>query len=163
MAKKDNKELLGFLKAYPQEVRSLILWLRDFIWELYPECNELIYDNYNALALGWSTTDRLGDTFCSVAAFREYAHFGFYRGTDLVDSEKLLIGNGNQYRYIIVRSQKEFPKASIKKLLKQAHTNSIANLEIKKAKKPETGKASKVVTPKGITIIKSISAKKRRP
>jgi hypothetical protein len=47
---------------------------------LYPDSNELIYDNYNAPAVGWSPTDRVGHTFCSIAIGRtsKNIHFGFY-------------------------------------------------------------------------------------
>ena len=35
------------------------MWLRDFAWDLCPKTNELIYDNYNAVAFGWSPTDKV--------------------------------------------------------------------------------------------------------
>lgn len=79
MAQEDINDLLRFLMPFPDGVKDLALWLREFVWDLYPGSNELIYDNYNALAIGWSTTDRLGDTFCSIAAYGKYVHFGFYR------------------------------------------------------------------------------------
>ena len=91
MSKEQTKDLLKFLTPYPDEVKELALWLREFAWDLYPDCNELIYDNYNALAFGWSTTDRLGDTFCSVAVLSRYVHFGFFWGSKLTDPDKILI------------------------------------------------------------------------
>ena len=69
MSKEQTKDLLQFLTPFPKEVQELALWLRDFVWHQYPNCNELIYDNYNALAFGWSVTGRLQHTFCSVAVF----------------------------------------------------------------------------------------------
>src|ERR1700735_2408642 len=118
MSKKDNKELLKFLKPYPAEVQKMALWLRDLVWDLYPDSNELIYDNYNAVAFGWSPTDRLGHSFCSVAVMPKYVHFGFYWGSEISDPEKRLLGKGNQYRYIVVREKADFPKTYIKKLVK---------------------------------------------
>src|SRR3979409_245690 len=101
MPKEEIKELTKFLKPFPVEIRELALWLREFVWKLYPNSNELIYDNYNALAFGWSPSDRVGHTFCSVAVFNnDYVHFGFYWGTQIADPEKMLEGKGNQYRYI---------------------------------------------------------------
>ena len=151
MSIEHTKDLLKFLKPFSDENRELALWLREFVWKKYPNCNELIYDNYNALAFGWSTSDRLGDTFCSVAVFgKEYVHFGFYWGNQIADPEKRLEGKGNQYRYIKVYNKKDFPKAYISKLVKEAYANSLGKLK--------TGKQ----TIKGQTITKSISAKKRR-
>jgi hypothetical protein len=151
MGKEDKKELLKFLKPYPPEVQKMALWLREFVWDLYPACNELIYDNYNAVAFGWSPTDRVGHTFCSIAAAGSYVHFGFYWGSEIADPDKILLGKGNQYRYIIVREAADFPKTYIKKLLKEAYANSLA--KVKDEKQIMQGK----------TIVKSISPKKKRP
>ena len=74
MGKEDTKDLLKFLQPYPKEVQDNALWLRNFVWDLYPRCNELIYDNYNAVAFGWSPTDRVGHTFCSVAVNHYQIH-----------------------------------------------------------------------------------------
>ena len=146
-----TKELLKFLKPFGDEITELVLWLREFAWDLYPNANELIYDNYNALAFGWSPTDRVGHTFCSIAVGRtsKNVHFGFYWGSQLSDPEKKLLGEGNQYRYILVKSKAEFPKTYIKKLVKEAYANSLA--KVKDPKQVMNGK----------TIVKSISPVKR--
>lgn len=47
MSKEQTKDLLKFLEPFPDEIQETALWLRDFVWELYPKANELIYDNYN--------------------------------------------------------------------------------------------------------------------
>ncbi len=94
MAIEDIKDLQTFIKPYPKEVREIALWLREFAWKLFPESNELIYDNYNAVAFGWSLTEKLSDTFCSVALFGKFCHFGFYYGAFLSDPEKKLLGKG---------------------------------------------------------------------
>ena len=153
MPKEDIKDLSKFLQPFPEEIRELALWLREFVWDMYPKANELIYDNYNALAFGWSVTDRLGHTFCSIAVGRtakHNVHFGFYWGSEIADPEKILLGNGNQYRYILVKSKKEFPKAYIKKLVKEAYANSLAKVKDEK----------QIV--QGLTITKSISGAKRK-
>jgi hypothetical protein len=122
MGKQHSQELLKFLQPYGQDITEKVMCLRDFAWNLCPEANELIYDNYNALAVGWSLTDKLGSTFCSIAVGRtsNNIHFGFYRGNELTDPEKILLGNGNQYRYILVHNLADFPKIEIKKMVAQA-------------------------------------------
>jgi hypothetical protein len=152
MPKEEIKDLKKFLKPFPKEINEIVFWLREFVWDLYPNTNELIYDNYNAVAFGWSPTDRVGHTFCSIAIGRtsHNVHFGFYWGSEIADPEKKLIGEGNQYRYLLVKDKKDFPKAYIKKLLKEAYANSLAKVKDKKQIK------------NGETITKSISAKKRK-
>jgi len=151
MSKEQTKDLLKFLKPFNEEITERALWLREFIWDLYPQANELIYDNYNALAIGWSPTDRVGHTFCSIAVGRtsNNLHFGFYWGSEISDPDKILLGEGNQYRYILVPDKNKFPKTYIKKLVKEAYANSLGKVKDKK----------QIVN--GQTIVKSVSAKKR--
>lgn len=151
MGKEDSQHLLQFLQPFPMEIRDRALWLRNWVWEQYPGTNELIYDNYNALAFGWSPTDRVGHVFCSMALGRSShnLHFGFYWGAELSDPEKRLLGKGNQYRYLLVQELASFPLEYVKKLVREAFANSLA----------------KVKDPKSIlhgkTITKSVSAKRR--
>ena len=63
MSKEEIKDLTKFLQPFSKEIQELAMWLREFIWDLYPNTNELIYDNYNAVAVGWSPTDRVGTRF----------------------------------------------------------------------------------------------------
>jgi len=151
MRKEQTTDLLKFLKPFSKEIIEIVLGLREFVWDLYPQANELIYDNYNALAFGWSPTDKVGHTFCSIAVGRtsKNIHFGFYWGSEISDPKKMLIGQGNQYRYILVPNLEEFPKAYIKKLIKEAYQNSLSKVKDKK----------QIVN--GQTITKSISPVKR--
>jgi hypothetical protein len=151
MSKDQTKDLIKFLAPFGGEIRELVLWLREFVWDLYPTANELIYDNYNALAFGWAPTDRVGHTFCSIAVGRttKNVHFGFYWGSEIKDPEKILIGQGSQYRYLLVKNKNSFPKTYMKKLLKEAYANSFA--KIKDINQIMEGK----------TITKSVSIKKR--
>ena len=67
----------------------------------------------------------------------------------IAKTNKILIGEGTQYRYLLVKDKKEFPKAYIKRLVKEAYANSLA-----KVKDPKQIR-------KGKTITKSVSAVKR--
>ncbi|HZV70867.1 MAG TPA: hypothetical protein VFG10_15030 [Saprospiraceae bacterium] len=153
MSKEQSTDLLKFLKPFPKDIQDLAMWMRELVWDLYPDTNELIYDNYNAVAFGWSLTEKLGHTFCSIAVGRSSynVHFGFYWGSEISDPDKILLGQGNQYRYILVKRKEDFPQAYIKKLLKEAYTNSLA-----KVKDPK-----QIIN--GETIVKSVSAAKRKP
>lgn len=152
MSKDQTTDLLKFLKPFPKDVQATALWLRDFVWDLYPQANELIYDAYNALAFGWSTTDKLGQMFCGVGIYRSNynIHFSFYWGAELSDPDKILLGEGMRYRYIIVSSKVDLPKTYIKKLMKEAYANALA-----KTKNPKQ-------VMQGTTITKAIYQKKRK-
>lgn len=151
MPKEDATDLLKFLAAFPVSSQEIALWLRDFVWDLYPKCNELIYDNYNFLAFGWAPTDRMGDIFCSIAVGTRGVIFGFMWGVKLDDPKGLLRGGGNQFRSLRVPDIKKFPKTDVKKLMRQAYELSVERLK------------GRPQTPSGATIVKSISPTKRRP
>ena len=151
MSKEQTKDLTKFLKPFSENTKEIVFWLRDFVWDLYPQTNELIYDNYNAVAFGWSPTDKVGHTFCSIAIGRtsKNIHFGFYWGGEIADPDKILLGEGNQYRYVLVTDTSKFPKKYITKLVKDAYANSLTKVKDTKQLKS------------GLTIVKSISEKKR--
>jgi len=152
MSKEDKDELLKFLQPFGDGITDLVLWLRVFVWDQYPQANELIYDNYNAVAFGWSVTNKVGHTFCSIAVGRssKNVHFGFYWGNEISDPEKILLGKGSQYRYILVKSKENFPMDYIAKLVKEAYSNSYSKVK-------EHGQIIN-----GKTMVKSVSAKKRK-
>lgn len=151
MRKEQTTDLVKFLKTFDKEIIDLVTWLREFAWNLCPKANELIYDNYNALSLGWSVTDKVGHNICSIAIYRanQNIHFGFYWGSELSDPNKILLGEGAQYRYILVTDKKKFPKAYITKLVNEAYSNSLSKVKDQK----------QIIH--GQTIVKSISEKKR--
>jgi hypothetical protein len=151
MSKEHTENLLVFLEPFGDKTTELVMWLRDFVWDVYPTANEVIYDNYNAVAFGWSPTEKLGHTFCSIAVGRtsKNIHFGFYWGNELSDPEKILLGQGNQYRYILVTDKTRFPKSYIEKLVHEAYKNSLSKVKDK----------NQIVH--GKTIVKSVSEKKR--
>jgi hypothetical protein len=150
MSKEISSDLAKFLEPFPDQVRENALWLRDFVWSLHPDSNELIYDNYNALAIGFGLSDRAGDVFCSIAIYSKYSNFGFLRGTEIADPKKLLKGGGSLYRYITVTDIGDFPVEDMKLLTADAYINAVSRLKGEQ-------------TLKGAIITKFISPKKRRP
>lgn len=151
MAKEEIKDVMLFLKPFPGNVKETTFWLREFVWNLYPDANELIYDNCNALAIGFSLTDKVGDVFCSIAVYSKHINFGFNRGSEIADPENILKGEGSLYRHLTISEKSDLPKTYITKLLKNARKNAVS-----KMKENAAGL-------KGKTITKSVSAKKRTP
>lgn len=144
-------------------LQALALQLRSMVWDWYPKANELIYDNYNALAWGWSITDSLPYTFCTMAVYRDYMHVGFYDGRGLHDPKKILLGDGNQYRYIKVHDLISFPKTYVKSLVRQSYLLAKTKLVMNSEKTSMKDKGNKInLYPQGMTIVKSVSSKKRR-
>src|SRR5580693_10414532 len=85
-------ELLEFLSAYDEKVAELALAVRRFVLTIAPGATEAIYDAYNAVAVGYSFTGRLKESFCHVAVYPKHVNLGFNRGADLTDPQKILQG-----------------------------------------------------------------------
>ncbi len=151
MGSKDSQDLVKFLEPYPAESREIALALRDWVWGIFPECNELIYDNYNFLAFGWAPTEKMSDIFCNIAVGTRGVIFGFMWGVKLDDPKGLLAGGGKQFRSLRVPDIRKFPKADVKRMIKQAYEISLERLK------------GREQTPDGLTVVKSISPTKRRP
>ena len=108
---------------------------------------ELVYDNYNALAVGFGPTERASELIFSIAVYpRAVSLFFLQSGTKLSDPKGLLQGSGTKVRHIVLESAQDLDRKEIQSLMKEALT-----------------RASKAIDPKAKSriIIKSISAKQR--
>jgi hypothetical protein len=66
---------------------------------------ELVYDNYNALAIGFASTERASDAIFSIALYPRWVSLFFLQnGTKLRDPECLLKGGGNKARHIVLEN-----------------------------------------------------------
>ena len=115
-----NPNLQKFLFPYDIKIQQLALKLRSFIIDIEPTCNELIWDNYNAVAIAYSKSDKLKDAFCHIAIYAKHINFGFNRGSELTKSHLQLSGNGKLIRHITINNFDEFPENEIRKMLFEA-------------------------------------------
>ena len=149
---KPNPQLKTFITPYNDRIQKLTIELREFITDLVPEANELIWDNYNAVAIAYSKSEQLKDAFCHIALYSKHINFGFNRGTELTKTNVQLNGKGKRIRHLSVNDFESFPKAAIKKMILEAvQISEIYNNElIGRSKAPKS-------------IVMSISEKKIRP
>ncbi len=85
MPREPLNDLIFFLKSFDKVVQKAALQLREFVLDIFPDSNELIYDNYNALAIGYSLSDKQKEMFCHIAVYIKYVNIGFDCGVDLDD------------------------------------------------------------------------------
>lgn len=117
---KPNPQLINFLNPYDQSIQKLTMELRYFITDLVPQANELIWDNYNAVALAFSKSDKLKDAFCHLAVYSGHVNFGFNRGSELTNQTLDLKGKGKLIRHISVKDFKSFQKKEIEPMIWEA-------------------------------------------
>jgi hypothetical protein len=145
------KDLLGFLKPYDPTVRKLALTVRDFVIAEMQPCLEIIYDAYNAVALGYGPTQSHHQGAVHIAVYSKYVNLGFNRGAHMKDPAKLLKGTGNNVRHITIKSADDLQHPAIRSYLQTAR-------KISADAHPYPADL------RGVTsIVKAIYANKRRP
>lgn len=69
-----------------------------------PGAFELVYDNYNALAIGFGPDEKAGKALFSIALYPRWISLFFFYASKLRDTNKLLQGKGTRYRHIVLES-----------------------------------------------------------
>jgi hypothetical protein len=118
-----------FLLDYKdQDVIDLFTDLREYILELYPDCNELVYHTH-ALTAVFSISDKLSDAFCMLPIYTNHLNLGFNKGTLLKDPNKILTGTGNLIRHVDVKKPTDYRNMKVKALIKEAIDFAIKDMD----------------------------------
>jgi hypothetical protein len=94
------KQLASFLARFRPEIAALARTARAKLRKRLPGAIEMVYDNYNALAIGFSPTERPSDAILSIVIFPKQVSICFLRGKHLPDPHRVLKGDGNQVRFV---------------------------------------------------------------
>jgi hypothetical protein len=111
-----------------RELIDLFKDLREFILELYPDCNELLYHTH-ALTAVFSISDKLSDAFCMLPIYTNHLNLGFNKGTLLKDPHKLLTGTGNLIRHIDIEKKSDYRNPEVKALIEEAINFAIKDMD----------------------------------
>ena len=76
------------------------------------------------MAIGYSFTGRLKESFCHIAVYSRHVNLGFNRGADLPDTRNLLQGSGKQVRHVTIRDPQDLRNPVLKHLLRLAIQNA---------------------------------------
>lgn len=140
------KQLSGFIAKFDPAVAKLVQACLPVLRRRFSTAVELVYDNYNALAIGWTPNGRTSEVIVSLAVYASGVNLYFMYGARLKDPHKLLQGSGNQGRFIRLQSASQIEERNVAALLDEA---------------TRVGKTPLATTGKRKIIIKSISAKQR--
>src|SRR3954451_3847165 len=94
------KQLDSFIAKFDPAVARLIRATRSALRKRLPTAIEQVYDNYNFLAIGYSTTERTSDCIVSLACAANGVSLSFYHGASLADPDGILQGAGKQNRFV---------------------------------------------------------------
>jgi hypothetical protein len=141
-----EKQLKSFIDKFEPKHQALIRAARKALRKRLPTANELAYDNYNFFALGYCSTERPSDCIVSIAAAANGVGLSFYYGATLPDPHGVLLGSGNQNRFVRLESAKTLARPEVQALIAVAAAQ---------------GKTPLPANGRGKLIIRSISAKQK--
>jgi hypothetical protein len=141
-----HAQLDSFIDRYSREVAADARRALAFMKERLPTATQLVYDNYNALVVGFGAGPRASDIIFSIALYPRYVTLFFARGLELADAGGLLEGGGKGVRHVKLRPVSRIETPEVGALIDAA-------LAIATPPLPPKGD--------GTLIIKSISVKQR--
>src|SRR5436309_6813745 len=115
-----EKKLTSFINKFDSKHRSLIRSVRKELRKRFPTANEMAYDNYNFFVIGYGPTERPSDCIVSMAAGANGVGLCFIRGASLPDPKKILLGSGNQTRFVRIESVEVLARPEIEALVATA-------------------------------------------
>jgi hypothetical protein len=139
-------QLEAFIGKYSSEVAKKARAAFAVMRRRLPAAQVLVYDNYNALAIGFGPTERTSEIVFSLALYPRWVSLFFAKGKGLPDPHKRLQGTGSVVRHIVLESAKTLDEPAVRELMKQALHSAGTTLS--------EGK-------RGAVIVKSVSAKQR--
>lgn len=142
-----KQSLEAFIARYDPAVAAIARNALAAIRKLLPGAFELVYDNYNALAIGFAAGDRSSGVAVSIVLYPRWVSLFFFDGAVLADPARRLKGSGARIRHIVLENgAATLAEPAVQDLIQQAIAAADPPL-------PQSGK--------GKIIIKSISAKQR--
>ena len=142
-----GKQVVAFIAKFDAAVAKLARASRSKMRKRLPTAVELVYDNYNGLAIGYGPTEKTSHAVLSLAVYAKGVHLYFLYGASLADPDGVLEGEGSRGRFIRLSSAAMLDDPIVSKFVDAA---------IARAAVPFAPSG------RGYTVVKSVS-KKQRP
>jgi hypothetical protein len=147
--KKDDSpeiQLDAFLDRFTPQVAAIGRTCLAKMQERLPGAVRLVYDNYNALVIGFGPSERASEAIFSIALYPRWVTLFFLQGAGLADPKRLLKGSGKIVRHIVLASATDLNLPAIQDLIAKALKRSEFGID---------------PTASGRMVIRSISSKQR--
>jgi len=141
-----QRQLDSFIGKFSPNVAARARVEIERMRALLPSAIELVYDNYNALAIGFGPSERASEAIFSIAIYPKWVSLFFLQAQGLPDPDKLLKGSGKVARHIVLATPEMLDKPAVKTLMKEATARAAVPFASSGAHR---------------LIIKSVSAKQR--
>ncbi len=90
-----------FISSYPPEVSEKAILTRELILKTFPQVDEEV--DQGAKIVGYLLGKGYKNTLCTIIPSQQGLKLGFYRGSEIVDPEKALIGSGSVHKHVVIK------------------------------------------------------------
>jgi hypothetical protein len=139
-------QLDAFLDKYSPTIATLARACLDKMRARLPGTVQLVYDNYNALVIGFGPSERASEAVFSIALYPRWVTLFFLQGAGLPDPKHLLKGSGKVVRHVVLASAADLDQPAVQGLMATARKRAEPAID------PDA---------KGSLVIRSVSAKQR--
>lgn len=115
-----GKTLDGFIAKFSPSIAALGREVLRKMRARLPGAFELVYDNYNALGVGFAPGERTGGAIFSIALYPKSVSLFFLQAAKLKDPKKLLKGEGKFARHIVLESAADLDLPGVRALMTEA-------------------------------------------
>ncbi|MBM3796333.1 MAG: DUF1801 domain-containing protein [Acidobacteria bacterium] len=114
-----HPDFLALLRRKEPALVALFQDARQFLLDLHPDANELLYHTH-ALTAVFSLSERLSDAYCMLPIYTNHLSLGLNKGTHLRDPHHLLTGTGSLIRHIDVAAPADYRNNKVRDLVRAA-------------------------------------------
>ena len=140
------RQLAACLRKFTPEVAAVARAVLRRMAARLPGATRLVYDNYNALVIGFGPSARASDAVFSIAVYPRWVSLFFLHGAELPDPDRRLQGRGSRVRHIVLHSAEDLDAPAVRALMADALRQSTPRV-------PASGR--------GPLLIKAIAARQR--
>ncbi len=113
-------QLGGFIDRYDPAIAAFARAALAQLRRRLPGAVELVYDNYNALAIGFAPTDKTSAAVFSIALYPRWVTLFFLRGAALPDLAGRLKGSGSKVRHLVLQRPEDIAAPDVERLIAAA-------------------------------------------
>jgi hypothetical protein len=141
-----ERRLATFIARFDPPIARAARSARAKLRRLVPGAIELVYDNYNALAIGFGPNERASDAIFSIAVWPRWVSLFFLQGAALRDRAGLLRGKGTRARHIVLQGGGDLDRPAVTALVRAALAGARVPIDASRRRR---------------VVIKSVSARQR--
>lgn len=112
-----ERRLEEFIDRFTPEVAAGARTALRKVRALVPGAVELVYDNYNALAIGFCPNERASDAILSIVVYPRYVTLFFLQGATLPDPDGLLCGSGKRVRHLRLETETTLDEPAVRRAI----------------------------------------------